>query len=71
MDRVVDARGRSCPEPVILARKALVEVKKGEVEVLVSNRTAQENVARMAKNLGWAVSVEEDERYYRLVLTKG
>ena len=41
MERV-DARGLSCPEPVILTRKALLGGAK-EYEVLVDNVTSREN----------------------------
>ena len=47
MERV-DARGLSCPEPVILTRKALLGGAK-EYEVLVDNVTSRENVTRFAE----------------------
>lgn len=56
---IVDARGLSCPQPAMLARQALQKLVKGELEVIVDNSTARENVSRTARNLGWAVSVEE------------
>jgi len=54
----VDARGLSCPEPVIVARKAL---GKGDlpVVVLVDNATSRDNVARMARGSGHRVAIEE------------
>jgi selenium metabolism protein YedF len=54
---VVDARGKACPQPVILARKALAEAS--EVTVIVDNETARENVAGMARSQGYAVQVEQ------------
>ncbi len=56
---IVDARGLSCPQPAMLARQALQKLEKGELEVIVDNSTARENVSRTAGNLGWAVNVEE------------
>ena len=50
MERV-DARGLSCPEPVILTRKALLGGAK-EYEVLVDNVTSRENVTRFAEHAG-------------------
>jgi tRNA 2-thiouridine synthesizing protein A len=51
----VDARGLSCPEPVLITENALKKLKKGEVEVLVDTNTSKENVTRMAKHAGWSV----------------
>ena len=51
MAHTVDARGLSCPQPVILARNA---IKTGEfpIEVLVETVTSRENVRRAAEKLG-------------------
>ena len=66
---IVDACGRSCPEPVLLTKKA--RASKGDhYEVLVDNVTAKENVTRFAKNAGYTVSVSQEEDVYRLSLTK-
>lgn len=56
---LVDARGRSCPEPVLLTKKALTLYKDG-VDVLVDNITARENIKRFASNLGYKVNVKEN-----------
>lgn len=56
---MVDARGRACPEPVIMAKKALGG--HDTVVVLVDNETAVENVKRLGANSGCAVRVEETE----------
>ena len=45
---VVDARGKSCPQPVIDTRKALAELGAAQIEVLVDRQSAAENVARKA-----------------------
>ena len=66
---IVDARGLSCPQPVILARKAIEE---GEfpVEVWVDSVTSRENVRRMAEMNHCRVEVEESEDEFRLILWK-
>ncbi len=69
--KTVDARGLSCPQPAMLARQAIQKLDKGTVEVLVDSGTARENVSRLAKNSGWAVTVEEQPQgSYRSVLKK-
>lgn len=69
MAKTVDARGFSCPQPVIMARNA---IKAGEfpVEVLVETVTSRENVRRAAEKLGCAVQVEEVGDEFKLTLTK-
>ena len=56
---VIDARGLSCPQPAMLARQALQKLSEGTLEVIVDNGTAQENVSRIAKNLGWEIDIDE------------
>jgi len=48
----IDARGMSCPQPVLMAKKAIVE-KPQTLEVLVDNNTAKGNVERFLKNNGY------------------
>ncbi len=68
---IVDARGLSCPQPVMLTSKALKKLSKGAVEVLVDSGTARDNISRLGKNSGWTVAVEEQtEGSYRIVLKK-
>ncbi len=67
---IVDARGLSCPQPVLITKKALENNKSGEIEVLVDNATAKENITRFASNAGYQVSVSEENEDYRLTLSK-
>jgi TusA-related sulfurtransferase len=69
MTRTVDARGLSCPQPVILARNA-VQAGEFPIEVLVETVTSRENVRRAAEKLGCTVQVEDLEDEFRLTLTK-
>jgi tRNA 2-thiouridine synthesizing protein A len=65
----VDARGFSCPQPVILTRNA-IEAGVFPIEVLVETVTSRENVRRAAEKLGCAVQVEEMGDEFKLTLTK-
>ncbi len=69
MASTVDARGLSCPQPVILARRAL-EAGDLPVVVLVDTVTARENVTRMAQKAGFQVQVEAEAEEFRLTITK-
>ncbi|NLW16949.1 MAG: preprotein translocase subunit TatB [Firmicutes bacterium] len=46
MQYTVDARGLSCPEPVILTRQALNDKSIKHLKVLVDAAVARENVTR-------------------------
>lgn len=65
----VDARGLSCPQPVILARKA-IEAGRFPVEVLVESVTSRENVRRMAEKAGCTVAVAEVGDEFKLTIAK-
>jgi len=70
-NKIVDARGLSCPQPAMMARQAILKMDKGIVEVLVDSDTARENVSRLAKSAGWTVSVEhQPDDSSRIVLKK-
>ena len=69
MAKVVDARGLSCPQPVILARKAIQE-GAFPIEVLAETVTSRQNVQRASERLGCKVQVIEMEDEFKLILTK-
>lgn len=71
MAHIIDARGLSCPQPVILTSKKIKELGKGVFEVLVDTDTSKENVSRLAQKSGWYVEVNRVDKDYRLVLKKG
>ena len=52
----VDARGLSCPEPVIQTKNAMAS-KEAEYEVLVDNVVAKENVSRFVMHQGYQALV--------------
>jgi len=65
----LDARGLSCPEPVIMIRKAMMS-KEAAYEMIVDNVTSKENVTRYAEHQGYTVSVTENGSEYTLVMCK-
>ena len=65
----LDARGLSCPEPVIMIRKAMTD-KEPRYEMVVDNPVSRENVTRYAEHQGYRVSVTEEQGEYKLVMTK-
>ena len=67
--QTIDARGLSCPEPVVLTRNAMAS-KEDAYEVLVDAAAARENVMRDAQNQGYRVSVAEKDGEFTLSTTK-
>jgi len=65
----VDARGLSCPQPVILARKAIM-AGQFPIEVLVDSVTSRENVRRMAEKQRCVVDVKSMGDEFVLTLTR-
>jgi len=59
MKKVVDARGLSCPQPVILTKKALDSVDVKEVITIVDNKTAVENVFKLARSMKLESNIDE------------
>ena len=72
MSKTVDARGLSCPQPVLMT---LDEIKAGgadEIIVLVDSDASKENVSRAAENKGWKVaSITENASEYHITIQKG
>jgi len=52
-NKVVDARGTSCPGPILAAKKGIVDVKTGEImEVLATDSGTQKDLPAWAKKMG-------------------
>lgn len=65
----IDARGLACPQPVILAKKAIEEGLQ-EFAVLVDSDSAKENVSRLAQKMGFEIETREENGHHRLLATK-
>ncbi len=66
---VIDACGLSCPEPVVLLRKAMF-TQEDVYQIRVDNPVSRENVTRYAQHQGYHVAVEAAGETYTLTLTK-
>ncbi len=71
MSVLIDTRGLSCPQPVLLFLNAAKADPDKTFTVLVDNDASRENVSRAARNHGFGVTLQqEDEGVIRLELTK-
>ena len=67
---MIDARGYSCPTPVVMVQKAVKEGAPSKLEVAVDNQCSVENVTRFARNAGYQVKDVDFEGDFKLMLTK-
>jgi tRNA 2-thiouridine synthesizing protein A len=70
MIEVVDTKGLSCPQPVLLVMSRLKELKSGEIHIIVDNEVSRENVTRAARSQGWEVQEEQLGDECRLALKR-
>lgn len=65
----VDARGLSCPLPVMRTKKALDQGPDALV-VLVDSGTAKANVTNMLADEGYSVSATDEPDHFRIEATR-
>jgi len=68
MEKTIDARGRSCPEPVILVQRDYD--KADGLSVLVDNSCAVENITRFCEHKGAKVAVAQHGDEYDITVIK-
>lgn len=50
--KIIDARGETCPVPVVLLKKALKEGGGENIREIVDNELSKENIEKMLKEMG-------------------
>ena len=63
----IDARGLSCPQPLMMTNEAL-KTQTGAIKVLVSEPHQRTNVEKFAKDKGKKVTVTEVGSEYEIVI---
>ena len=68
---MIDARGQSCPIPVVMVQEA-VKKENGpkQLQVMVDAMVCVENITRYADSQGYKVDVKENDGEYTMTLTK-
>ena len=70
MKKTVDARGLSCPQPVILAKQAIEENER--IVIIVDNASVVENVRRLGSTMGCEITIDKkDEETFHIHLSRG
>jgi len=72
MTTTVDARGLSCPQPVLMAMDAIKKATAAQLLVLVDSEASRENVSRAVVSQGWIVSgITQDGDTSRIEIIRG
>lgn len=66
---IIDARGFSCPIPVVRTKEAIDSNPLATLAVLVESEVSRENISRLARSRGYSVRVERIEDGFRLLLS--
>ena len=67
---MIDARGQSCPIPVVMVQKEVKRNHPQELQVQVDSMVCVENISRFAANAGYQMTWEESGGEYILTLKK-
>ena len=67
---MIDARGQSCPIPVVMVQQEVKKSSPKELQVKVDAMVCVENITRYAATQGYAVTVDESGGEYTLTLKR-
>lgn len=70
MSNIIDARGRSCPEPVMMTKNALDSNPNMSLKILVDTNVAVENIKRFVSNKGYKVHVDKKDDEFQIQINK-
>ncbi|MCK9228132.1 MAG: sulfurtransferase TusA family protein [Syntrophorhabdaceae bacterium] len=71
MSQIIDARGLSCPQPVLMTLHAIRKLKEEELIVLVDTDASRENVIRSVSSAGWdIIAVQNENDAYRITIAR-
>jgi len=72
MVKMIDARGLSCPQPVLMTLNEIKAGKADEIIIMVDNDASKENVSRAAVSRGWTVTdIDEKGGVFNVKIRKG
>lgn len=66
MAKIVDARGLTCPAPVLLVKDTVEKAGALDLDVLVDNAASVENVTRFLGSKGYSVTDKQEGQAHRL-----
>lgn len=66
----LDCRGLVCPQPVVEAKKKIVQMPSGRLTVLVDNDIAKKNLMKLADSLNMEALVREEDGLFAVTMLK-
>ncbi|MFO7558456.1 MAG: sulfurtransferase-like selenium metabolism protein YedF [Desulfobacterales bacterium] len=63
----IDAKGLSCPAPVIQTKAIIEEYHPDVIKIMVDNEAARQNVSRYLASQNYAVSVEKSDNDFNII----
>ena len=71
MSKIVDARGFSCPQPVLMFMDAARSQEEKEIIVLTDTEASRENVSKAAESRQYSLKkIEEQGDEFKLTFVK-
>ncbi len=72
VDKSVDARGTSCPGPLLAAKKAIGQIEKGQVmEVLSADEGTRRDIPKWCTKKGFEyLGTVEESGFFKIFLRK-
>jgi len=68
MTKQIDARGLQCPQPVVLAKKGLLEFN--EITIIVDNEIAGKNLEKLAKSLNAEFEIKNIDENFEIKISQ-
>ncbi|MBT3206827.1 MAG: sulfurtransferase-like selenium metabolism protein YedF [Bacteroidetes bacterium] len=69
--KIVNAKGQSCPKPLIMTKKALSELRENEaLKILLDNEVSKINVVSYLKDNDYYPEVEKKDKEFVIVMNK-
>ena len=72
VDKSIDARGTSCPGPLLAAKKAIGQIEKGQImEVLSADEGTRRDIPKWCTKKGYEyLGTAEESGYFKIYLRK-
>jgi len=72
VDKSVDARGTSCPGPLLAAKKAIGQIEKGQImEVLSADEGTRRDIPKWCTKKGYEyLGTVEESGFFKIFLRK-
>lgn len=69
MNKIIDAKGKNCPMPVIMAKKE-IDGGNNSFVVEVDNNIAVQNIQKLANSQGFITDLKEDNKIFKVYFSK-